>query len=212
MSNQRIQAELARFISTAMSPLLMPFYGILIATWISPLCLLSAGQRLEVVLITLGLTCVTPVMFIAILHNLNIITDKRLIDRKERTVPYSFAAFCYLALAGYLLYTHRPQWLVMFAAGGTMTLLTTAIVNRRWKISAHAAGSAGVLAMLYQLKVLNLEVIDPRAMVFIILFSIICCGLVGSARLILKRHTLSQVFAGYANGFFWVTVLMYFFS
>lgn len=208
MSKEKISYEFARFISAVMSPLVIPFYGVFIATWISPLCLQSTGVRMKLTLVTLGLTCVTPIMFIAILQNINIIKDKRLDERTERFYPYIFAILCYLALTGHFAYIHQPMWLVMFAAGGALTLLVTFIVNRYWKISAHAAGSAGLLAMLYQIKAMDLEVIDPRWMMAIILMAIIVCGLVCSARLVLGKHTLAQVLAGAANGFISVSLMM----
>lgn len=208
MKRAKVLAEVARFFSAMMSPLLMPFYGVFIATWISPLCLQPTGVRMKLALVTLGITCVTPIMFIAILQNLNIIKDKKLENRQERFLPYMFAILCYLALVAYFAYIHQPNWLVMFAAGGTLTLIITTIVNRYWKISAHSAGVAGVFAMLYQMKAMDLEVIDPRWMIVFILFSIICCGIIGSARILLSKHSLAQVLAGFANGFISVSLLM----
>lgn len=208
MKGDRMITEIARFASATMSPLLMPFYGVFIASWISPLCLEPIGVQMKLTLITLGVTCVTPIMFIAILQNLNIIKDKRLDDPKERTLPYGFALVCYLALAAYFAYIHQPMWMVMFAAGGALTLLVTLLVNRVWKISAHAAGVAGVTTMLYQIKAMNLEVIEPVWMVGILLFSIVCCGVVGSARIVLGKHSLGQVVAGYLNGVVCVSLLM----
>ena len=204
----RFLDEMARFTSTVLSPLLTPSYAMLMALSISPKVLDSVGSRINLLIIILGITCVLPMATIALLHNFKFIKDKRMVKRDERLLPYIAATVFYLGAVWYLAYTHEPQWMVMFAAGGALTLLVTLLVNRVWKISAHAAGVAGVTTMLYQIKAMNLEVIEPVWMVGILLFSIVCCGVVGSARIVLGKHSLGQVVAGYLNGVACVSLLM----
>ena len=137
-----------------------------------------------------------------------IIKDKKLISRKERIIPYITGTLYYAVAVYHVIYTHEPQWLVMFFAGGALACLVSTIVNLWWKISAHMAGMGGLLALLWQIDAMNLEVVDKPHMMIYILIAIFLCGLLGTARLLLKRHTLPQIIAGFLNGLICVSLMM----
>ncbi len=77
-------------------------------------------------------------------------------------------------------------------------------MNFWWKISAHAAGIAGIVAMLIQM---TKEGPTVGAMTWWIVGAIVVAGFLGSARIWLGRHTLMQVLAGSAVGFLSVWTL-----
>ncbi|MBQ5408954.1 MAG: hypothetical protein IIU17_03470 [Muribaculaceae bacterium] len=56
----RLLDELARFISTVMSPLLTPTYGLFMALSISPKVLDTTGSRMKLLLIVLALLVCSP--------------------------------------------------------------------------------------------------------------------------------------------------------
>lgn len=206
----RILVGIARFASAMLSPLLMPTYGVLIALWCSYLSAYDVGLRVTILLVVLGITCVLPMFFIATLHHFKFIVDKKLIDRKERLWPFIFALVCYIA-ATYYLYSrvHAPMWMVMFCAGGALTVLVSAVVNMWWKISAHMAGMAGIVALIYNMHV---QITEAFNLLWVMIVAVSLCGILGSARIILARHTLGQVIAGVINGFLCVTLLMQLFG
>ena len=204
----RILDEVAKFISTMLSPLLTPTYSTLMALSISPKLLDVTGARFKLLLIVFALTCIFPMITIAVLHNFKIIKDKRLISSKERLIPYITGTFYYAVAVYHAAYTHEPTWLVMFFVGGTMACLISAIVNRWWKISAHMAGMGGLVALLWQINAMELEIISSPWMMLYILLAIFLSGMLGSARLLLKRHTLPQVLAGFLNGLICVSLMM----
>lgn len=193
--------HIARFFSTLFSPLLMPTYGVFLALWVSILCYLPVGTRLAVLLVVFGITCLLPMIFIAILHSLGVIKDKRLVNRKERWLPYIFIILCYVGAALYLNHVHAPQWLIMFMYGGAMAALVGFGINFFWKISAHMGGIGGVVALLF---FIHGEGLGAFEMVWLICGAIIISGALGTSRIELKRHTFWQVMAGFANGFFWI--------
>ena len=208
----RFLDELAKFISTVLSPLLTPSYGLFMALSISPKVLDSTGARIKLLVIFFGITCVLPMATIAVVHNFKFIRDKRMIKREERLIPYITGTIYYAVAVWYLAYTHEPQWLVMLCAGGALACLISTIVNLKWKISAHMAGMAGVLGMLWQLDAMNLEVISPAWMMLFIVVAIMLCGVLGTARLLLKRHDVFQIVAGFINGLLCVSLMMRFFG
>lgn len=201
----KILAGMARFTSSVLSPLLMPTYGTILVLWTSVLCALPSGSRIAVVMVIMGITCVLPMIGISVLHHFGIISDKRLDKASERTWPYTIAVVCYAVAVYYLYYIHSPLWFSMFAAGGLLSLLITAVVNRWWKISAHTTGIGGVVALLYQIHVQGLSAFE---LYWVLCIAILLAGVIGTSRLILKCHTVTQVLAGFANGYACVTLCM----
>lgn len=204
----RLLDETAKFISTMLSPLLTPTYSTLMALSISPKLLEVTGTRFKLLLIVFALTCIFPMITIAVLHNFKVIKDKRLISRKERMIPYITGTIFYALAVFHVIYTHEPKWLVMFFVGGTLACLISTIVNFWWKISAHMAGIGGLVALVWQIDAMELEIISRPWMVFYILLAIFLSGLLGTSRLLLKRHTLPQVLAGFLNGLICVSLMM----
>lgn len=201
--------HLSRFLSGIFSPLLTPTYGVLLALWVSVLCYQPLGTRLAVLLVIFGITCVLPVIFISVLHNLKLIKDIHLNDRKERIYPYIAAIACYIGGVFYLRHVHAPDWLVSFMIGGTIAIVTTLLINIKWKISAHAAGLGGIVAMLVFIHTSGLEAFNTF---WLMCIAIVISGAVGTARLYLERHSFWQILAGFFNGYICVTLLSKFFS
>lgn len=205
LTTGRLLVAGARFFSTVLSPLLMPTYGALLVLWTSVLCLLPNGTRVMVLVMVFGITCVLPMILIGILHHYGIIRDKRLENPQERTIPYAFAILCYLGAAAYLNHIHAPQWFIMFVLGGALACLVVLVVNRWWKISAHATGIGGVVALLLQIHVQGLSAFN---LFWVFIATILLAGILGTSRLLLKRHTVLQVLVGFATGFVCVHTLM----
>lgn len=201
----KILAGLARFVSSILTPLLMPTYGAIIVLWASVLCTNPTGHRVAVIMVMLGITCVLPMIGIGVLHHFGVISDKRLGKSSERHIPYAIALACYTAATFYLNHVHSPMWFTMFAAGGTVALFITALVNIKWKISAHLTGIGGVVALVYQLHSMNLGVFTMK---WLLCAVILLAGVLGTARLILKCHTVMQAILGFVSGFTCVTLAM----
>lgn len=200
-------AGLANFLSTALSPLLMPTYGVFLALWVSILCLLPYGRRVAILLICMGITCIMPLIFLSVLRHFKLVKDLHVNVREERTIPYLFTALCYAVAAYYLYYCHAPQWFIMFMVGSAITILVVVLINLKWKISAHMTGIGGVIALIYQIHVQGLSAFE---LLGLLCCSIVVAGLLGSARLVLRRHDSWQVLAGVVVGFLCVSLTMRF--
>jgi len=202
-------AGMAHSLSAVLSPLLMSTYGVFLALWVSVLCLLPYGTRVAVLLVCMGITCIIPLIFLSVLRHFKLVKDLHVEVREQRLIPYLFAALCYTAAAYYLYYCHSPQWFVMFMVGSAVTILVMALINLKWKISAHMAGIGGVIALVYQIHVQGLSAFD---LLWLLCLVILIAGLLGSARLVLKRHDTWQVLAGVVVGFLCVSLTMRFFG
>ena len=187
----------------------MPTYGVFLTLWVSVLCLLPYGTRVTVLLMCMGITCILPLIFLSVLAHFKIIKDLHVNQREQRLIPYLFTAVCYAVAAYYLSYHHSPQWFVMFMVGSAITVLVMALISLKWKISAHMAGMGSIIALVYQIHVQGLSAFY---LLWLLCILIVVAGLLGSARLTLKRHNLWQVLAGVIVGFLCVSLTMKFFG
>ncbi len=185
-------------VSWLMSPLLMPVYGIVMVFMLTVYSYVPMGIKLGFTLIVAGVTIILPMLTVLLLKRLGMVDDLGLNGRKERTIPYLITILCMGGTAVFLAMKGFPLWVVMFYAGGALAGLIEAIINNWWKISAHAAGVAGLVAMLVRMS--HTPMVNPDVLTWLIV-AVACAGLTGSARLWLGRHTLAQVLAGYAVGF-----------
>lgn len=187
----------ATAISWVLVPLLMPVYGVLLAFNYSILDFTPFSVKLVFVLITIATTMVVPSLLVLLLKRVGVVKDVGLNGRKERLIPYIISFVSMAGTGVFMWYKGAPLWLVMFFGGGAVAAIINLIVNFRWKISAHAAGIAGVVALM--IRILHDGFPQEGAFVWLIV-SVVLAGLMGSARVWLGRHTVWQVIAGYAVG------------
>lgn len=190
--------RIASIISALFSPLFIPTYGVLLSLFTTTLYYVGTSAKWHVILTTLATTAMIPLIAIFVLTKLGRVTDAGLNERRERTIPYLLTLACYLGCAGYLVTVHSPMWLTMFIVGGAVALIIAMVVNFWWKISAHAAGMGGLVALLIHIMARSLNVWEVQ---WIVMAAIIVAGAVMTSRLILRRHTLGQLAAGFAVGF-----------
>lgn len=190
--------SLAHWFSALFSPLLMGTYGILLAMVLSYLMYSPFKVKSIVVVTTFVATCIMPIICIFILSRIGQISDPSLEKRRERTIPFLLTAMCYAGVGIYYHYVNAPLWLMMFMFGGALALIIMAAINTRWKISAHACGIGGIVALLFFMITSGNSVNNIQ---WLFMLSVFVAGCVCTSRLILNKHTPWQVAAGFALGF-----------
>lgn len=193
----------ARVLSTIFTPLLMATYGVSLAMVLSFLCFIPTATKLTVILETFLATAAIPVIGIFLLSKLKVVKNPRLDDRTDRTWPYIIETACFIGTAVYLYSINAPAWLPLFLLGGAVALIVLTVVNRWWKISGHATGMGGLSALVFYLMISGNSIYNLQ---WEFVVAILLGGLVCTSRLLLERHTLGQVAAGFANGFLWVVL------
>ncbi|MBD5190940.1 MAG: hypothetical protein HDS93_03665 [Bacteroidales bacterium] len=202
---ERVVDNVSHLLSWIFVPLLMPLYGTLLLFSESSLSFTPMLTKVIVTLVVIGLTAAIPMLLVILLKKLGLIEDIGLNGRKERLIPYIITIISFFITAFYFHLKGAPVRASMFFAGGGVAAIIELLINFRWKISAHAAGAAGVVAMLIHLA--EDEYPSPDILGWII-FTVFMTGALGSARLWLRRHTLMQVLAGYVVGFCSVYLMM----
>lgn len=120
-------------------------------------------------------------------------------EKEDRRMPLLLTSM--FTLFTFYIFTYRlglrtPPLLKVYLLSISSTLVVAALINRYFKISLHAIGCSGILALLFILT--PKAHLDLRLLLALWLF---LCGLVGTARLWLNAHQSSEIYAGYVLGF-----------
>jgi hypothetical protein len=203
----------AQVVSVVFHPLLILFYMSLVLLWTNPF---SFGWRhvaeADTLLIIIGMTSITlPALAVLMMKALGWVDSFQLESKHERIGPYIVAGIMYLSL--YLHITRAdafPLSLRVAVLGTLIALWVCFFINNFSKVSTHAAGAGGLVAMISLTKLffgydhaqiglvsgVNL-VVPINALLY---GSIVVAGVVCTARLILKAHHVKEVYMGFVIG------------
>jgi membrane-associated phospholipid phosphatase len=157
----------------------------------------ATSSKWHITITVFAFTFVLPSLNIYLMYKLKRIHSITLSNQNERTFPFIMTAIFYFGL--FYLFFDLRIWetikIFVFCAGSA--ILLTALINLKFKISAHMVGIGGLIGMMLSLVIL----LNYDLMLYIIL-GVIASGLVGASRLYLKEHTPSQVYLGFLLGVF----------
>lgn len=206
---------LAHFFSILGHPLLMLTYSLLLLLALNPYAFSVrswADKPAMLLLISVFTTSfVLPGFGVALLKPLGLVKSLALADKQERIGPYILSGVFYLWLYKNLASGGQaPALYTTFVLGATIGLFFAFFVNIFTKISAHAVGMGGLIAMLLMTgsvwgdTVFNIPMFGGAVQLslnMVIALVVILAGLVGTARLTLEAHTPADLYRGYAAGF-----------
>ncbi|MBW8324791.1 MAG: phosphatase PAP2 family protein [Prolixibacteraceae bacterium] len=185
----------ARVTSILFHPLLIPTLGFLL--------LFNSGFYFAVIpwslkrfilLVVFLSTCILPALSIRLL-SFSPRFDIKMEKGTDRVLPLILSSFFYYI--GYLILQRVPLFPIyqLFLIASILVQIALIIISLRWKISAHSAAIGGLVGGFFALAFRLQE--SP---VLILITLIFIAGMVGTARLILEKHTSSQVYAGFLLG------------
>lgn len=197
--------RISKFISIIFHPVLIPTLGFFLLfnsgfyfsmiTW--------EAERF-VLLVVLFSTGILPMLSVAILA-LNSKFDISMENSRDRIIPLlSSSVFYYL---GFVLLERMRAFPVfkLFLVASVLVIIALLLISFKWKISNHMAAVGGVTGTIFAISFRS--GVNP---IFAILTVILISGLVGTARLALKKHDLKQLTAGYILGFSVLYLVIYF--
>lgn len=182
-----------------MHPLLMATYGCLLLFFgingtiydiMTP-----NENKWRITFLIFAFSFVFPVINIYILYKFKRIPSITLSNQSDRTYPYILTALFYFGLFYLLADTNIWAVVKMFVLGGGLAILLTAIINLRYKISAHMVGLGGLLGALISISAMLQFNITPYYIAVVV-----AAGVVASARLVLQEHKPSQLYSGFLLG------------
>ncbi|MEL6720245.1 MAG: hypothetical protein AAFP82_16160 [Bacteroidota bacterium] len=206
--------SIAYLISVVFHPLLVVTYMLIILLLMNPYLfgVNDITEQVSLIIILLFSTFFMPVLMVGMLKKLDLVESIDLKDRQERIIPYILTGFFYIVMTVFFMYhPDMPNAFTSFVLGITIGLFMTFFINLFSKISAHAAGMGGLVAMViiaiwqfsHGVLLINFGEFGAIQLNAILLLVAVVCiaGLVGTARLKLDAHTLQDLYGGYIVGF-----------
>ena len=189
--------QISRFISTIFMPLFMPTYSVALLFIYTYFSYVYAGHFFAIIVHTMLFTFFIPGSLIYVMMRIGIISDLSLPLRSDRFAPYAVTVLSFAFLIYYFFRLGLPTWFLLMIGSSIVTMLIATVITLWWKISAHMFGVAGLIGGVMSVCYF-IEKTNPTYL-FMTLF--IIAGMVGTSRIILKRHTPAQVYAGFVLGF-----------
>jgi membrane-associated phospholipid phosphatase len=169
----------ARWISFLLSPPLALGLTLFVLAWninTAPAWLWTGNLLLVAILV--------PSLFILWMVKIRRITDVEIVVREQRFLPYLLSLGCGFAAFQAAGIGSAPRALVMFAGANFALQFFLFLITLGWKISAHAAAAATASIVIY-------ATFGPGAYP-----ALLVIPLVAWSRVVLYRHSPSQVIAG----------------
>lgn len=196
--------RIAKIISVLFHPVLIPTLGLfLLLNSGFYFSMLSWEAKRFVLLVMFFTTCILPMLSVAIMA-LNPKFNIAMPESRDRILPLaSSSIFYYLGFVLLSKVRAVPDF-KMFMVATVLVIIALLVISFKWKISTHMAAIGGLTGTLFALSFRS--GINP---IYSILAVVLVSGLVGTARLILKKHDIWQLLAGYGMGFLVLYFVIY---
>ncbi len=188
---------LAKTLTLLFHPLLLPTYAFILVIYTHPFLFAAYEYSKWIFVLRVFLnTFIFPAISILLLWRLGFVKKLQMPEKEDRIIPYIVVGTLYFWTFMTFRKSGDPQILNIILLGSCLTLFASFFVNIFLKTSIHAAGMAcfTVVALI-----LSLQSYYNLTWLFIIV--LVLTGIVGTARLYLKAHQLSEVLNGYWIGF-----------
>lgn len=185
----------ARIMSMLFTPFYLPLVGLVALFLFSYMSLLPLAYKLPMLLMVYISTILMPSLLIHLYRKFQGWTSKELGRKERRVVPYLISILCYFGCFFLMEYRNTPRVISIILVAALVIQMVCALINVWWKISTHTAAIGGVAGGLVVYSIAFS--FNP---IWCLAFVILLAGMVGTARMILRQHTLAQVVTGFLVG------------
>ena len=195
----------SRVVSMVFTPFYLPTLGLLALFSFSYLSLLPFQYKAIVIAIVYFFTILLPTLLIHVYRRHQHWNLIELGQRVRRMVPYVLSILCYFTCVYIMRSLHIPHFMSSIVVAALCIQIICAIVNGWWKISTHTAAIGGVVGALVAFAAIF--GFNPLPWLCI---TIIIAGILGTSRMILRQHSLSEVVSGFLVGVFvgWIVLVI----
>lgn len=178
------------------TPFYLPIVGITLLFLFSYLNMFPWSYKIQVLLMVYLFTIMLPTLLIHVYRRYQGWNLIELGHREKRMIPYVLSIISYFTCVYVMERLHMPHFMGSIIVAALAVQIVCALINVWWKISTHTAAIGGVAGALFAFSYyLGFNPVWWLSLVIIV------AGMVGSSRMILRQHSLSQVVGGFAVGF-----------
>lgn len=185
----------AQLISILFSPFYLPVIVFTVLLFFSYLSYMPWFYNARIIAMVYLFTVLLPRLGIFLYRRLNKWSRWHLSNRKNRFIPYFISIICYSTLLLLMESLKMPRFTMGVIICALIVQGVCLIINSWVKISTHAAAAGGLIGLLMAFSLLFR--FNPIVWLCI---SILVCGIVCTARLILRVHTPINLALGVAIG------------
>lgn len=182
-------------MSMIFTPFYLPIVGLIALFIFSYMSLLPMMYKLVMLAMVYLLTVVAPSLLIHLYRLCQGWTSHELGRKERRLVPYIISIVCYFACFFWMEYRNTPRVISIIVVVALTIQMVCALINIWWKISTHTAAIGGVAGGL-----VSYSIAFSFNPLWWLCFVLILAGAVGTAHMILRQHSLSQVVGGFLVG------------
>ena len=205
MKRQKQIILTARLLSMLFTPFYLPIVGITLLFLFSYLNMFPWSYKIQVLLMVYVFTIMLPTLLIHVYRRYQGWNLIELGHREKRMIPYVLSIISYFTCVYVMERLHMPHFMGSIIVAALAVQIVCALINVWWKISTHTAAIGGVAGALFAFSYyLGFNPVWWLSLVIIV------AGMVGSSRMILRQHSLSQVVGGFAVGFICATLAILF--
>jgi hypothetical protein len=153
------------------------------------------------VIITFVFTLICPVVWLVMMKRLELISDFKMENSRDRIIPYIAVATFYMWMFKLFKPTteftpYSNQLISLMMLGASVSIFIGFFINIFRKISIHSIAAGAFVGLT--LCMMRMSDYDLKLFfIFVILFA----GLVGTAQLIRSEGKSNEIWAGYITGF-----------
>lgn len=183
-------------MSMVFTPFYLPFVGMIVLFVFSYLSMFPWPYKLQVLVMVYLFTILLPTLMIHLYRRYQGWNLIELGHRERRMVPYVISIVSYFTCVYVMEQQHMPHFMASIVIGALLVQIVCALINVWWKVSTHTAAIGGVGGALFAFAYyLGFNPVWWLCWVFLV------GGVVGTSRMILRQHSLSQVVGGFWVGF-----------
>ncbi len=186
----------AKILSSIFVPFYLPLVGLLVLLTFSYLrSLLPWTYKLFLLVIVYLFTIFLPMVLIRIYHRYQGWFLTQIEKKQDYIIPYVISILSYLFCYYFMVVTHVPHFIGSIVMAALILQIICVVVNFFLKISVHTTALGGVAGALVAFS-LRFSFNAVWWLSIVVLLS----GLVGTSRMILRRHSLKEVTLGFLIG------------
>lgn len=189
---------IAHVFSYVLHPLFVPLYVICFLVYIHPLAFVgfSSSEKIKTIFIVALNLVFFPLFSVLLLKALGFIESIFLRTQKDRIIPYIACGIFFFWAYTVFKEQHRyPAILNIYALGIFLSSAIALITNIYLKVSMHAIGMGGWLALF-----LLMSYNDGMMMSWPLALVILLTGIVSTSRMIINAHRPKEIYIGLLIG------------
>ena len=194
-TEDKVLIKTARIVSAIFAPIHIPLLAFLALFLFSYLRIMPLAYKALVLGVVAGFTILLPVLLVYLFHKISRRIKGSEAWRNQHYIPLLLTAISYVACLQVMFQLHLPWYLNNIIVTAQLVLAFCVIAALWRRLSEHMAGMGVLIGGLVAFS----ELFHYNPVYWLCVF-ILIAGFLGTARIVLRRHTLGEVLGGLAVG------------